>query len=293
MVIELGESPMPSPFPGMDPYLENPEIWPDFHNSLAAAIRGELNRVLHPPFYARLESRAELGIAIGPVKGSSRAIADVGVAQRSEDASAQGRAVRPAASVREVSPRVELAIEDERFESYFVEIRDSHDEHRLITLIVILSPSNKRKGPDRKSYAKKQRDIFSSDVNLAEIDLLRAGRRILPNARLTEALEAIVPRPDYVVLTSPHWHQSGARRSYFAYPIRLRDRLPCVGIPLRADVPEAPLDLQRAVDAAYDAGPYLMGALDYSERSTPSLSDSDDAWAKNLLTEQGFRRNPA
>jgi hypothetical protein len=29
---------MPSPFPGMDPYLENPEFWPGVHNRLIVAI---------------------------------------------------------------------------------------------------------------------------------------------------------------------------------------------------------------------------------------------------------------
>ena len=44
---------MPSPFPGMDPYLEASDIWPDFQHALAADIRGELNRVLPLPYYAR------------------------------------------------------------------------------------------------------------------------------------------------------------------------------------------------------------------------------------------------
>ncbi len=30
---------MPSPFPGMDPYIEHPTIWSDFHGGLAEAIR--------------------------------------------------------------------------------------------------------------------------------------------------------------------------------------------------------------------------------------------------------------
>ena len=44
---------MPSPFPGMDPYLEQPEFWPEFHNNLAAEIQGYLNQRIRPRYVAR------------------------------------------------------------------------------------------------------------------------------------------------------------------------------------------------------------------------------------------------
>ena len=34
---------MPSPFPGMDPYIETSGLWGDFHGSLLAAVRADLN----------------------------------------------------------------------------------------------------------------------------------------------------------------------------------------------------------------------------------------------------------
>ena len=48
---------MPSPFPGMDPYIEHPEIWSDFHGDLAAQIRADLNKVIQPRYVARLVPR--------------------------------------------------------------------------------------------------------------------------------------------------------------------------------------------------------------------------------------------
>ncbi len=48
---------MPSPFPGMDPYIEHPEVWSDFHGDLAAEIRAELNKVIQPRYVARLTPR--------------------------------------------------------------------------------------------------------------------------------------------------------------------------------------------------------------------------------------------
>ena len=50
-------SDMPSPFPGIDPYIEHPEVWSDFHGDLAAEIRPELNKVIRSHYVARLAPR--------------------------------------------------------------------------------------------------------------------------------------------------------------------------------------------------------------------------------------------
>ena len=51
---------MPSPFPGMDPYLEAVDIWPDLHYRLASEISIQLNQQLPSSYYARLEMRPEM-----------------------------------------------------------------------------------------------------------------------------------------------------------------------------------------------------------------------------------------
>ncbi|MGL6094387.1 MAG: DUF4058 family protein, partial [Fimbriiglobus sp.] len=43
-----GETPMPSPFPGMDPYLEDPTYWGGFHTNLYTGIQRALNQTLPP-----------------------------------------------------------------------------------------------------------------------------------------------------------------------------------------------------------------------------------------------------
>ena len=43
---------MPSPFPGMDPFIETRRIWSDFHLDLAAEIRAHLNARIQPGYYA-------------------------------------------------------------------------------------------------------------------------------------------------------------------------------------------------------------------------------------------------
>src|SRR6266404_5554762 len=109
---------MPSPFPGMDPYLEAPDIWPDFHDHLASEIGAHLNQILPPQYFARLEMRPEIGIS-------------------------------------------EVRVVREPFRHHYIEIREADREHKLITLIEILSPSNKRHGPDRECYEQKQQEVLN------------------------------------------------------------------------------------------------------------------------------------
>ena len=144
---------MPSPFPGMDPYLEAPDIWPDFHDSLAGEIRSVLNQSLPPPYYARLEMRPEIGI-VNQSPGR-RIVPDVAVA-RTRLAPGGGTAVLDAPRTA-ISRSIAVEAEIEPLRHHFVEIRDSTRAHELITLIEIVSPSNKRPGEDRQAYLDKKR----------------------------------------------------------------------------------------------------------------------------------------
>ena len=42
---------MPSPFPGMNPYLEYPDRWPTVHNRLIVALADLLTPQLLPKYY--------------------------------------------------------------------------------------------------------------------------------------------------------------------------------------------------------------------------------------------------
>src|SRR5436305_571109 len=48
---------MPSPIPGMDPFLEDPAVFPDLHDNLIAKLRDAINAKLPPPYYASSASR--------------------------------------------------------------------------------------------------------------------------------------------------------------------------------------------------------------------------------------------
>jgi hypothetical protein len=272
---------MPSPFPGMDPYLEAVEIWPDLHDALAGEIRNELNQALPSPYYARLEMRPEVGI-VEEEGIQQRIVPDIVVVRHPhppQKPDGGGTAVL-ARTRREVSKWIEFEIRTDPIRHHFVEIRDSSRGHKLITLIEILSPSNKRAGPDREAYESKQRQVLESDASLIELDLLRGGRRILPAPDLEARVRSLDPPPAYLVLVNRAWRRARGLAAYQGFPVGLREWLPCIPVPLKQDEDEVLLDVQIVFNRAYDTGPYRRGAVDYSAPPPPPpLSDEDAAWA--------------
>lgn len=275
---------MPSPFPGMDPYLEAPDIWPDFHDRLATMISVDLNTTLPDPYYARLEMRPEMGVVLS--EGIPRRIVpDVVVVRRSEGT---GSPVAPVLDRprTEISEAIHLTIRTDPIRHHFVEIRDAVRGHKLVTLIEIVSPSNKGRGPDRQAYEEKQREVLHSDASLVELDLLRTGERILPYAELWEAVEQL--GPDYLILINRAAGRRGMVTDYELYPVALTEPLPCIPVPLRAGEQDVPLDLQVVVNRVYDGGPYRR-MIDYTQPPDPPLPDRDAAWAAALLRDASLR----
>ena len=153
----------------------------------------------------------------------------------------------------------------------YVEIRD-RQSHDLVTMIEVLSPSNKHYGPNREQYMSKRALLLHSHVSVVEIDLLRGG----PRLPLTG-----VPPCDYCMMVS----RPAMRPEVQAWAVSLRDRLPTIPIPLSGSVPDATLNLQELLHEVYDAAgyeDYLYGSL-----PEPLLSEGEQGWAKQLLTSIG------
>jgi hypothetical protein len=282
---------MPSPFPGMDPYLEAPDIWPDLHDALAGEMRALLNSTLPAPYYARLEMRPEVGIVEeeGPIR---RIVPDVAVARRPGPSAGGGAVVLEAPrSVR--SKSITVTVPTEPIRHPFVEIRDPSRGHQLITLIEIVSPSNKRPGADRKVYLQKQREILDSSANLIELDLLRHGQRLLPNIFLEDQIDRLDPAPDYLVLVNRSWLRMGDGSDYEIFPVFLEEPLPCIGVPLRKEQDEVLLDLQFVFNRAYDTGPYRRGLVNYGQPLKPPLEGPLAAWLAERLRQAGSGPTPA
>lgn len=262
---------MPSPFPGMDPYIEDPEIWSDFHGNLAPEIQGQLNRVIRPRYVARLVPRVTYEIVeIAKTRGIRP---DVGVwqPQPPKGEVAEGTAVITPAPVESLV-RLEFPL---RLLS--VEIRTT-DTLELVTAIEILSPVNKRPGHDAyRDYQRTRRELLRSSAHLIEIDLLRGGER--------PPLERPVPPAPYYVILS----RADRRPVVEVWPIQLQDPLPVLPVPLLEPDPDVPLDLGAAVAAVYERGGYA-DLIDYRRPPPPPpLSEAEAQWLDERLREQGLR----
>ena len=251
---------MPSPFPGMNPYLEQEDVWHDFHEAFLPRAREALAAQLSADYIVKIDQH----VYIHEPAAEQRVFAgrgDVLVASRQPAWPAASTVPAPAPA------HVTLpAMDVERIS--FLEVRDRRDR-RLVTVIELLSPANKYSGPDREQYLGKRGQLLASAVHLVEIDLLRGGPR-MPFADP-------IPECDYCIMVS----RMETRPHADFWPVGLRDPLPVIPIPLRQPDADAHLDLQTVLHDVYDAARY--GNYIYEGSPQPSLSRGDEAWARELV----------
>jgi hypothetical protein len=205
---------MPSPFPGMDPYLERPSLWPDVHIHLISAISAELNAVL-PLRYA--------------------AVADMHV-----------------------------------WIPKFLEIIELEGDE-VVTVMELLSPTNKRAGTERDAYLTKRAEYVHSSVNVVEIDLLRGGTRP-PVEQPTR------PNTDYCITVC----RAVALPRVDLWPFSIREEIPSVCIPLRGHQDEPQLNLRRCLDRVYDEHRFRQRAH-YDREPIPPIRESDRDWVQSII----------
>ena len=268
---------MASPFPGMDPYLEHPAIFPDFHDSFVTYLRETLQPHLPEPYYSAIGRRAWVEVSeryIGP---------DVHLS-RSQHKTRDTESTVAVATRIAAEPLVIRVPHDEYIEP-FVEIAMGRgSDRRLVTAIEVLSLTNKNPGEHgRELYLRKQREIMESNVHLVEIDLLRDGQHTtaVPLDRLTQ----VTARPDYHVCI----HHFDNLEDYFFHPIALTQSLPSIKIPLLPGDGEVTLDLQQVFERTYESGPYRR-EIDYQQDTpTPPLTTERDAWAREQVAKLAAR----
>ncbi|MEZ4866899.1 MAG: DUF4058 family protein [Caldilineaceae bacterium] len=258
---------MPSPFPGMDSYIEAPRIWSDFHNGLADEIRAELNQRIRPNYFAALTPYVTYETIEVTQKTVYGMYPNVGV-WKSVPSQPGSVAVLDLVESTPVESTVSLEVPLELFS---VEIRTAGDEI-LVTSIEILSPVNKQRTHDAYlDYQRKRRDLLRSSAHLLEIDLLRAGVR--------PPLQQPVPTAPYYVMLS----KATKRPHVKVWPIPLNARLPVVTVPLLEPDPDVLLDLGSIVASVYERGGY-DARIDYrTPVPPPALSEAEAAWVARLL----------
>lgn len=265
---------MKSPFPGMDPYLEQPAFWSSFHSKFIIAIADAIEANLDPAYYVEVETRSYLdgddpGVLVGIPDVTVILSASAGRVAESEGAIAIAEPI--ASGVQRVTVPMVQSVKER-----YLEIRDIKSGS-VITAIELLSPKNKRAGDGRSSYENKRALILGSLTHLVELDLLRAGTKM--------PLENVRSRSDYQILIS----RSFQRPQADLYGIMLRDLLPTIAIPLAMDEAELSIDLQAVFDGVYRRSRY-QSRIDYSQPlPPPKLEPIDQDWISQLLHDSQSR----
>jgi len=260
---------MPSPFPGMNPYLENPVLWPGVHHWLITELARSLTPQLRPNYYVAIEERVyELAgddavwvgipdnVVIGPGEATGPSLT----------------AVAPQPVAQPVS--VTLPMPETVREGY-LEVRQVTND-AVITTIEVLSPKNKRSGRGRDLYETKRLAVMGSRTHLVEIDLLRAGEPMpVLNANIQSHYRILVSRS----------HQ---RPRAELYAFNVQSAIPTLALPLQAGDEEPLVDLNALLHRIYDEGGYDL-RLDYSQEPLPGFQQEDALWLATWLQDHGLR----
>lgn len=260
---------MPSPFPGMNPYLEYPGRWQEFHSRLIVAIADELGPRVRPKYRAAVELRVyedasdELTLIGRP---------DTTVFQAMPNTELMAS---PPSGLVTVEPvMVEVPVPEAMRERY-LEIREV-SSGEVVTTLELVSPSNKRSGKGRTLYEEKRLAIFRSRTHLVEVDLIRSFTPLPVRGNVQPSL--------YRILIS----RSHQRPRAALYPFGLSDGIPPFPVPLKPNEPELIVDLQSLLHQVYDRSGYDL-EIDYTQAPVPPLKGEDAIWANELLKQQNLR----
>jgi hypothetical protein len=260
---------MPSPFPGMNPYLEAPGRWQEVHSRLIVAIADDLSPKLRPKYRAAVELRVyeDAGDELTLIGRPDTTVVQTVPTSEPHDSWPSG--------VATVEPvMVEVPLPEEMRERY-LEIREVASGE-VVTTLELLSLSNKRSGKGRSQYEEKRLKILGSRTHLVEIDLIRSFAPLPIRGKVQPSL--------YRILVSRSYQRPQAA----LYPFGLADPIPAFPVPLRKDEPEPIVDLQGLLHQVYDRAAYDL-EIDYTQEPVPPLEGEDAVFADNLLRDKQMR----
>lgn len=253
--------PMRSPFPGMNPYLENPELWSSVHSRLIVAIADDLVDHLSEKYRVEIEKRTYFA---SDEESVLVVIPDVAIAANRESTSA----AKQATLTLPIQPeKVTVPIAEEVTERY-LEIHEVATG-TVVTVIELLSPKNKRSGEGRTAYLRKRNQVLASTAHLVEIDLLRGGQPLPVSGEHPSHYRILISRGDQRPVAE-------------LYRFNLQQPIPPIPIPLMANEPDPILHLQPLLERVYQKGRYYL-AIDYAQPPVPPLTAADAAWLAEQL----------
>ncbi|MEM6597033.1 MAG: DUF4058 family protein [Cyanobacteria bacterium P01_C01_bin.69] len=257
--------------PGMDPYLENPALWPEVHSRLMVAIADILNPQILPKYRASIEQRvydldADDSLLVG--------IPDVTVEQsRTRQKSPKPSSVAGDSKVIAVidkpsQPLPVLIPMPVEVKERYLEIK-AIQTGEVVAVVEILSPVNKRTGKGRNTYIEKRLNVLGSLSHLIEIDLLRS------HSPMPLAKGSI--QSNYRILVS----RSEQRPRAELYAFNLDDSIPLFQLPLKDKDAEPTIDLKTLINEIYAKAGYAI-LIDYTQPPTPPLTEKETEWFDKL-----------
>ncbi len=256
---------MPSPFPGMDPYLEISGDWLDFHSRFINGCADAIADQLPENYVARIDE--QFHILESPQDVERQRLPDVAIAQTYHSSAKPERGGARATLQPEIIPLVTTIIEEVK--ERWIEIRRKPD-WTPVTVIELLSPTNKH-GQGYNDYFYKRVSLIERSIHLVELDFLIEGRG--------PAMERS-PRGHYHAFVS----RAERRPLSEVYSWSIRDPLPVIPVPLKAPDPDIPLDLAATFATVYRRGRYER-SIDYQAPLSLPLSAEDRAWAEALAAQ--------
>ena len=252
-------------FPGVDPFLEDPAFWRDFHERFVIYCSDAITGMLPDSYSVRIDERINVTGASGET--TAQFLPDLTLSWREAPAT---RLEAPTAVAAVAMPvTVPVMVLDEERES-FLEIlhRPTRD---LVTVLELLSPSNKAE-PGYHDYLTKRNLVLREPVHMVELDFLLGGKR-MPMRR------PLPPGECFAIVSRYH-----TRPDAEVYAWSLRDVLPAIRLPLRAPDADLVLDLAAIYEETFRRGRYER-ELHYHQPLPFPLPQAAADWVAQMASE--------
>jgi Protein of unknown function (DUF4058) len=261
----VSDSTLNSPFPGFDPWLEDPVFWEDFHRQFIVDLAREIVAAMPGSYDARIDQR--LRVIERETAHTTFRQPDIGIEYRGVEyrggSSDGGVATLDAVSIE---PQIVTGLETIEERDVWIEIVRLPDR-KLVTAIEVLSPSNKT-NEGIGEYRGRRSEYHQQRAHVVEIDFLQGGRRTdyTSHAKTGDCFYSVARYP-----------RSGQVE---VYAWSLKDKLPTLPIPLKAPDKDLAINFAKVFQQTFTLGRY-RNRLRYGEYAPPVKAEHQP-WAEGL-----------